>query len=216
MSWLAWQLADSAFPTGAFAHSSGLEAAQQSGGLACLETFVAAALHQQATTALPLIGAVNRNRSLVDEADALWEAITSNHVANRASRGIGQAMLATAAKSLGCEELVLLRRRIRRAGMPGHQPVIYGAVTGSLGMPATEAQRLYLFTAARDLISSAIRLGIIGPTHAQACLRRAERSAQAALRVAAGRDWRQPASAFPLQDLQQGLHDRLYFRLFHS
>ena len=32
--WLFWQLADSAFPTGGFAHSWGLEAAWQSGEVA--------------------------------------------------------------------------------------------------------------------------------------------------------------------------------------
>ena len=163
-----------------------------------------------------MIAAVNHDPRVVAEADALWEAITTNHVANRASRGIGQAMLATAAKGLGCEALVVARRELRLRSAPSHQPVVFGLVTGLLGMPADEAQALYVFTAARDVVSSAIRLGAIGPTRAQVVLRRAEHAATAALAVAAGRDWRQPANSFPLQDLLQGQHDRLYSRLFHS
>ena len=154
MSWIAWQLADSAFPTGAFAHSSGLEATWQAGLLGDLKEFVASFLHQQATTALPVIAAVNHDPRVVAEADALWEAITTNHVANRASRGIGQAMLATAAKGLGCEALVVARRELRLRSAPCHQPVVFGLVTGLLGMPADEAQALYVFTAVRDVVSS--------------------------------------------------------------
>ncbi|MDA3962947.1 MAG: hypothetical protein PF961_19355 [Planctomycetota bacterium] len=216
MSWLGWQLADSAFPTGAFAHSAGLEAAWQAGEIPDLDQFIASALHQIATSLLPMIAAVAADRSLVQEADALCEGITSNHVANRASRGIGAALLATAAKSMGCEELTLLRRELRLQRSPCHQAPIFGAVVGALGMDHSEAQHLYLFAAARDLCSSAIRLGAIGPTRAQVSLRRAESAAGAALALAAARDWRQPATSFPMQDLLQGLHDHLYSRLFHS
>ena len=52
----------------------------------------------------------------------------------------------------------------------GHQPVIFAAISGLLSIDATEAQRLYAFAAGRDMISAAIRLGIVGPTMAQAQL----------------------------------------------
>jgi len=54
--WLLWQLADSAFPTGGFAHSSGLEAAWHHGELrnsAELASFVDASLRQFGRSALP-------------------------------------------------------------------------------------------------------------------------------------------------------------------
>ena len=57
---LAWQLVDSAFPTGSFAHSGGLEAAWQSGeipNLAALEGFAVAVLEQTGHGTLPLLNA---------------------------------------------------------------------------------------------------------------------------------------------------------------
>ena len=47
--WLTWQVVDSAFPTGAFAHSWGLESAWQHGeieGAPALEAFLEASIHQ--------------------------------------------------------------------------------------------------------------------------------------------------------------------------
>ena len=50
--WLAWQVVDSAFPTGAFAHSWGLEAAWQQGeveDVAALRRFLDASISRPAT-----------------------------------------------------------------------------------------------------------------------------------------------------------------------
>jgi urease accessory protein len=216
MEWLAWQLADSAFPTGAFAHSAGLEAAVDAGLVGDLEVFMAAALQQHACQALPIIAAVHDSISLAEEADWLVESYTTNHVANRSSRSIGQALLASAAKSMGCEQLTVLRKDFRRQGQPCHQPVMWAVVTGCLGLAAQRPEQLYLFAAARDLVSSAVRLGLVGPTFAQVLLRRSEQAAQQALVLARGRDWRLPAMTVPLQDVVHGRHDHLYSRLFHS
>ena len=58
--WLAWQVIDSAFPTGAFAHSWGLEAAWQHGevdDLDSLRLFLDASIQQAAFGSLPLVNA---------------------------------------------------------------------------------------------------------------------------------------------------------------
>src|SRR5258705_145761 len=58
--WLLWQLADSAFPTGGFAHSAGLEAAWQHGEIrtaAELRQWLVSSLDQVAGTALPFVNA---------------------------------------------------------------------------------------------------------------------------------------------------------------
>ena len=91
-----------------------------------------------------------------------------------------------------------------------------GVVFAALGIGLETAQHLVLFTAARGVLSAAVRLGITGGYDAQ-CLQ-AESAAwmasvQARYRDAEPSDLAQTA---PLVDIFQGAHDRLYSRLFQS
>jgi urease accessory protein len=91
---LVWQLVDSAFPTGGFAHSAGLEAAWQNGEIRNrkeLGSFLEASLEQLGHAALPFVTAAYQDVERVTEFDQLCDAFTSNHVANRASRLQGRA-----------------------------------------------------------------------------------------------------------------------------
>jgi urease accessory protein len=83
-TWVVWQLADSAFPTGGFAHSWGLEAAWQSGEVAdgpALMRFVHAALGQAGRGALPFLSAAHRGPDRVLELDALSDAFITSTAA---------------------------------------------------------------------------------------------------------------------------------------
>ena len=62
--WLVLQLADSAFPVGGFAHSSGLEAAVQSGwvrDVRSIENFCVDCVRQAGAFSLPFVRASHRD-----------------------------------------------------------------------------------------------------------------------------------------------------------
>jgi urease accessory protein len=216
--WLFLQLADSALPTGAFAHSGGLEAAVQLGvvrGPEDLARLVEEALWSAGTFALPFAVAAHRAPALLAEVDARCDAALPSHVANRASRAQGQALLRAAAAAFG-GAVEGVAARVRAVGLAGHLAPVSGAVLGALEIPEADARRLLLFQAARGLLSAAVRLGVAGPMEAQALLAGVAATAEDVLAATDGIGPREAASASPLLDLAQAHQDRLYSRLFQS
>jgi urease accessory protein len=224
---LVWQLVDSAFPTGAFAHSLGLESAWQHGEVATredLRRFTEATILQAATGAIPLVNAAYREPARLAEWDALNDAFLTNAVANRASRVQGRTLVCTAARIWPSAALDGLHEAVAptpNSQLPtpkvhAHVAPLTGAVFAALGVGLETAQHVVLYTSARGVLSAAVRLGITGSYDAQRL--QAESAAwmasvQARHRDAEPRDLAQTA---PLADIFQGAHDRLYSRLFQS
>ena len=214
---LLWQLADSAFPTGSFAHSWGLEAAWQAGevrGIDALRRFTHDVVWQTGRGALPLVTAAHTGPSRLEALDALADAFLTNVVANRASRVQGRAFLTTCARIWPSPGLDDIERGA--SARCGHSAPTTGAVMRLLGVPVEMAQRLFLYNTARGILAAAVRLGIVGSYDAQRLQFECARVFDAVVARCGALDERDLAQTAPILDLLHAGHDRLYSRLFQS
>jgi urease accessory protein len=215
--WLTWQIVDSAFPTGGFAHSAGLESAWQQGeveDLDALRTFLRAYIDQAGHGVMPLVNEVYRSPERLESVDAIADAFLLNVVANRASRIQGRTLLATAGRIWPSAPLARLQARANVTC--AHVAPVSGALYRVIGLTLPLVQKMVLYGAARTVLSAAVRLGITGSFEAQRlqyeCGPWLDRAADRC-RALSIDDLAQTA---PVLDLLQGGHDRLYSRLFQS
>ena len=210
MSWLVWQLVDSAFPAGGFAHSYGLEAAYQQGEVdaASLPSFVRDAIAQAGHGALPFVLAAFDQPPSIGVVDQCCDAFLRNPVANRASRVQGRAWLGAVRRAFPAVDV--------HGGEHRHMAPVFGASSSALGVTRVDTAQMFLFGVARGTLSAAVRLGITGTNDAQRILSERSEDLDRTIRRCGDLGIDEAAQTSPLIDLWQASHDRLYSRLFIS
>jgi len=215
--WLAWQVVDSAFPTGTFAHSWGLEAAWQQGEIetpGALEAFVRASVQQAAHASIPLVNAAYRDPCRLETFDELAEAFLLNAVANRASRIQGRTLVTTACRVWRSESLAAVARRAQ--SLCAHVAPLTGVTFRAIDLPLSTVQRVILYATVRGVLSAAVRLGIVGSYEAQRMQYACGPTLDSLAARCADLDEKDLVQTAPVIDLLQAGHDRLYSRLFQS
>ncbi|KAJ7639140.1 UreF-domain-containing protein [Roridomyces roridus] len=204
-------LSDSNLPTGSFVASSGLESFLAHGfatgttpASEVITTFVRDSLSTYAPSALPFVAdahsvvshlsSAGQDQTIarLEDLDDLYECMTLNHVARRASKAQGVALLSLYAKGFSRPPGVALisssatdeeerlsklvdnfKLMVRRGDSDGHLPVCWGTLCAALGLSLERTQHLHLYLHARSLLSAAVRLNSIGPYAAQQILHHA-------------------------------------------
>ena len=219
LPWLVWQLSDSAFPSGGFAHSNGLEATLNWGEIRNRLDFIdftKVALSQTGRNCLPLVLAAHQETLAFEEIDELADAMLTNHVANRASRRLGRSLVVSTNRAFRNDHLQILYQTLTTNSSPSHLAPSFGAVCVSLGVDKHKTARLFLFTTLRDLISSAVRLNIVGPIEGQSIQRFLSQLMEDIVQRSIQFGLEDLASTAPALDIFQQTHDRIYSRLFQS
>jgi urease accessory protein len=155
-------LGDSNLPTGSFVASSGLESYIKH-GFASTSDFIQDSLSNYARSSLPFVsdahrvietcqaGPIGDALTNIKRLDELYDAMTLNHVAKRASKSQGVALLTLYAKGFSRPSSALLpdsdqkdvrmgalmhelKLLVRRGDAHGHLPICWGILTAALGI----------------------------------------------------------------------------------
>jgi urease accessory protein len=181
-----------------------------------LREFIEAQLVQTAESMAPLVRTACLEPSRLVELDRLCHAMLSNQVANRASLAQGRALVVAAERAFGLPDLAEIGRQLRSRAFEGHLAPLFGAMTAALAIDVELAVRLFLYINARGLLSSAVRLNIVGPLEAQAIQFRLGRYVEDVAVRRSHLRAEDAAQTAPALEVLQIMHDRIYSRLFQS
>jgi urease accessory protein len=219
------QLTDSAFPTGAFAHSFGLETCVARGGVdtaATLEAFIAnTLLHAVAPSdGIACIAAARAEsdwESMVQRLDRRLTAMKTVTEFRAASRTLGTRFLRTATQLFSLPRASSYLAAIDAKHLHGHMSLAYGLVCHDLELPLQHALTAWFRHYCASLVSVGVRLIPLGQTEGQALLARLGTTMLEAVERTLGQDIEDMTSFAPGQELAGIMHrDVLTTRLYVS
>lgn len=215
-------LADSALPTGGYAFSNGMESAVQMGllrSVADLDAYLETVIHTAATGEIPFINTCYHGDPIpANPTDILlaYDAMLTAPAVARASAAHGRNLLRLMRDLYASDAMERLHKTVLAQPAPAHYTIVFGATCRVAGLKRPHTCRVFMYQFLRDQISAAVRLGQIGPLEAARLQKRHHKTAIRAIASVANADHTRASRSAPQWDIAQGMHDRLYSRLFQS
>lgn len=165
-------LGDSAFPSGGFAFSAGLEAAHRAGHVedeTALRRFVVDVVRDRWATGDRVFlhrVAADPSSATAFAVDAEVEVATAVTVLRRTSRRAGRSALGTFA-ALGHPDAVTLHRAVGAGRTPGHLVVVQAVCLRAAGLERAEVDVVSGWNLVSQVAAAGLRLGLCGHLGAQ-------------------------------------------------
>lgn len=222
------QLSDSAFPSGFYTMSHGLEGFHQQGLVDrdtvfdVLADLLTASIGPGDATALARAHdeASVRDWDAVAAVDALLFASKLNAELRTASTRSGRQLADIAgeafAGSPGDADIAAWAQRVKAKQSPGCQPIVTAVCYAASGVPVTEAVASDLFAFSVSFVGAALRLRLTDHRGAQVMLRRAQPVIEAVAADAVARPLHDLGGFAPVADIMSARHERAEARLFTS
>lgn len=219
------QTSDALYPTGAYAHSLGLEGLVDLGVVtdaASLEDYLAnSMLPQLVESELPWVYLAHAAAQAGDLTDLILldqecRAQRTTRELREASVRIGGQRLRLAAESAGHPFLSTLVQQLDAGEFSGQAPVVAGIVAGCAGVSAEAAATAHAYQAISGQLSAAMKLIRFGQQGAQQLLNRLLPALTGAALRAAAIPRGQIGWFAPALDIASARHESAYTRLFIS
>ena len=216
------QFTDSFFPTGAFAHSFGLESYVQDGCVhdhETLESFLRAALDHGIRTGDALAVALTYKATEIEQIVHLDQRLTAMKISRELREGsakIGKQFLRNAATLVESEMFDEYAKRIQLGECAGHHAVTYGLVACAAKIDLRLTLLGYLHAFVVNQVSAAVRLIPLKPTDGQRVIQHLRSDLLEVIEFAQTADIDNLGGFTPGLDIQSMRHERLYSRLFIS
>jgi len=213
------QLTDSALPTGAFAHSLGFESylhRELVGDEGSFGVWLRAFVSQQLVYSDGLALRFLFEGVDVGLLDGMLSAQLLAREVREASLKMGGRLLEIGGEVFPSQELEEYRELVRKGRAGGHQPLAFGVIARSLGVPYGEAVAAYMFATVTSLTQNAVRAIPLGQNAGQRVLRQAHDAVAAATRDIAQLCWDDFGATIPGLEISQMQHERQRARMFMS
>lgn len=218
------QLTDSAFPSGFYTLSHGLEGYAQVKAVtpatvpALLADLLRHSVGPADATALAVAHRAARagHWCRVAEADQRLHAAKLNRELRLASTRTGRQLLDIARESMGGSELERYAELVAAKKAPGTQAVTAGIAYATAGVPVEQAVAGDLFAFAASFVGAALRLRLTDHRRAQVVLRTTASVIAEVTTAAVNRDLADLGGCVPVADIMSARHERAEARLFAS